>query len=70
MMGIADIFEALTAKDRPYKPGMKLSQAIEIMRKFSQGGHIDPDLFEVFLRQNVHRRYAETFLDPAQIDTL
>ena len=69
MMGIADIFEALTAKDRPYKPGMKLSQAIEIMRKFSQGGHIDPDLFEVFLRQGVHRRYAETYLDPTQIDT-
>lgn len=68
MMGIADIFEALTARDRPYKPGMKLSQAIEIMRKFSAGGHIDPDLFEVFLREGVFRRYAETFLDPAQID--
>jgi hypothetical protein len=68
MMGIADIFEALTAKDRPYKPGMKLSQAIDIMRKFSSGGHIDPDLFEIFLQQNVHRRYAEGFLDPAQID--
>jgi HD-GYP domain-containing protein (c-di-GMP phosphodiesterase class II) len=68
MMGIADIFEALTAKDRPYKQGMKLSQAIEIMRKFSEGGHIDPDLFEVFLRQGVFRRYAETFLDPGQID--
>jgi hypothetical protein len=70
MMGIADIFEALTARDRPYKPGMKLSQAIDIMRKFSQGGHIDPDLFEVFLRQGVPRRYAETFLDPAQIDAV
>lgn len=68
MMGIADIFEALTARDRPYKPGMKLSQAMGIMRKFSEGGHIDPDLFEVFLRQGVYRRYAEAFLDPAQID--
>ncbi len=68
MMGIADIFEALTAKDRPYKPGMKLSQAIDIMRKFSSGGHIDPDLFETFLQQNVYRRYAEEFLDPSQID--
>jgi HD-GYP domain-containing protein (c-di-GMP phosphodiesterase class II) len=47
---------------------MKLSQAIEIMRKFSEGGHIDPDLFEVFLRQGVFRRYAESFLDPGQID--
>ena len=70
MMGIADIFEALTARDRPYKPGMKLSQAIEIMRKFSSGGHIDPDLFEVFIKQGVFKRYAEAFLDPAQIDTL
>jgi hypothetical protein len=68
MMGIADIFEALTARDRPYKPGMKLSQAIDIMRKFSEGGHIDPELFEVFLRTGVYRRYAESFLDPAQID--
>lgn len=68
MMGIADIFEALTAKDRPYKQGMKLSQAIAIMRKFSSGGHIDPDLFEVFMQKDVHRRYADTFLDPSQID--
>jgi len=68
MMGIADIFEALTAKDRPYKPGMKLSQAIEIMNKFSAGGHIDPDLFEVFLRQAVHLDYAQAFLDSAQND--
>ncbi len=70
MMGIADIFEALTAKDRPYKPGMKLSQAIDIMRKFSSGGHIDPDLFETFLHQKVYRRYAEAFLDPSQIDEI
>jgi len=68
MMGIADIFEALTARDRPYKSGMKLSQAIEIMKKFAAGGHIDPDLFDIFLKQGVYRRYAEKFLDPAQID--
>ena len=70
MMGIADIFEALTARDRPYKQGMKLSQAIGIMRKFSQGGHIDPDLFEVFMRQGVYRHYAENYLDPEQIDAV
>ncbi|MFN3883437.1 MAG: HD domain-containing phosphohydrolase [Rhodocyclaceae bacterium] len=68
MMAIADIFEALTAKDRPYKPGMKLSQALAIMKKFAANGHIDPDLFDVFMQQKVWRRYAETFLDPAQID--
>lgn len=68
MMGIADIFEALTARDRPYKSGMKLSQALEIMRKFAANGHIDPDLFEVFMRQGVWRSYASEFLDPEQVD--
>ena len=68
VMGIADIFEALTAKDRPYKKGMKLSQAMGIMYKFRMGGHIDPDLFDVFVNQGVYRRYAEQFLDPWQID--
>jgi len=68
MMGIADIFEALTARDRPYKQGMKLSQAIDIMKKFKDNGHIDPDLFDVFLAKKVYRRYAEVFLDPAQVD--
>ncbi len=70
MMGIADIFEALTAADRPYKSGMKLSQALAIMQKMKDGGHIDPDLFDVFVRQRVYQRYAERFLDPAQIDKI
>ncbi len=68
MMGIADIFEALTARDRPYKHGMKLSQAMGIMANFKKGGHIDPDLFDVFVKQGVYRRYAEQFLDAGQID--
>lgn len=68
IMGIADIFEALTAKDRPYKPGMKLSQAMEIMSKLRSSGHIDPDLFDVFVSEQVYLRYAEQFLDPWQID--
>ena len=70
MMGIADIFEALTARDRPYKHGMKLSQAMGIMANFKKGGHIDPDLFDVFVRQGVYRRYAEQFLDAGQIDAV
>ncbi|HEX5804194.1 MAG TPA: HD domain-containing phosphohydrolase [Azospira sp.] len=68
MMGIADIFEALTASDRPYKKPMKLSLALDILRKFAEGGHIDPDLFEVFVKQKVYLRYAEQFLDAGQID--
>jgi HD-GYP domain-containing protein (c-di-GMP phosphodiesterase class II) len=67
-MGIADIFEALTAKDRPYKPGMKLSQAMGIMNKFRLNGHIDPDLFDIFVQKRVYQSYAEQFLDPWQID--
>jgi HD-GYP domain-containing protein (c-di-GMP phosphodiesterase class II) len=70
MMGIADIFEALTARDRPYKPGMKLSQAMNIMGKFAEGGHIDPDLFDVFVREKVYLKYAEKFLDGHQIDAV
>ena len=68
VMGIADIFEALTARDRPYKEGMKLSQAMDIMRKFKLNGHIDPDLFDVFVKEGVYLRYAQQFLDPWQID--
>jgi hypothetical protein len=70
VMGIADIFEALTARDRPYKQGMKLSQAMSIMEKFRQNGHIDPDLFDVFVKEGVYLRYAREFLDPWQIDEL
>lgn len=68
VMGIADIFEALTARDRPYKQGMKLSEAMGIMNRFRQNGHIDPDLFDVFVREGVYLRYAQQFLDPWQID--
>jgi HD-GYP domain-containing protein (c-di-GMP phosphodiesterase class II) len=70
MMGIADIFEALTARDRPYKHGMKLSQALSIMENFKKNGHIDPDLYEVFLRDKVYLRYAQKYLNPQQIDEL
>jgi len=70
MMGIADIFEALTARDRPYKKGMKLSQALSILGNFRRGGHIDPDLFEVFVRSKVYLRYAERFLDDSQVDEI
>lgn len=68
VMGIADIFEALTARDRPYKEGMKLSQAMGIMAKFRANGHIDPDLFDVFVKEGVYLTYARQFLDPWQID--
>jgi hypothetical protein len=69
-MGIADIFEALTAKDRPYKKGKSLSESLEILGRMKQSGHIDPDLFDIFVRKGVYRKYAEMFLDPEQIDAV
>ena len=68
VMGIADIFEALTARDRPYKPGMGLSQALRILGRMRVDNHVDPDLFDIFLRERVYQTYAERFLGPAQID--
>jgi HD-GYP domain-containing protein (c-di-GMP phosphodiesterase class II) len=70
VMGIADIFEALTAKDRPYKPGKTLSESLRILGNFRLNGHIDPDLFDVFVRKKVYLRYAKQFLDPNQIDEI
>jgi HD-GYP domain-containing protein (c-di-GMP phosphodiesterase class II) len=68
MMGIADIFEALTAKDRPYKEGKTLTESLTILGKFKEGGHIDPELFDIFIREKVYLIYAKKFLDPSQID--
>jgi HD-GYP domain-containing protein (c-di-GMP phosphodiesterase class II) len=68
MMAIADIFEALTAKDRPYKKGKTLSESLQILGGFRQRDHIDPDLFDVFVREKVYLEYAQRFMDSAQID--
>ncbi len=68
VMGIADIFEALTAKDRPYKKPMHLSQALTILERMKEDKHIDPDLFDVFIREKVYLQYAKVFLTPEQID--
>jgi HD-GYP domain-containing protein (c-di-GMP phosphodiesterase class II) len=68
VMGIADIFEALTAKDRPYKRGKTLTESLTILGKFKENGHIDPDLFDVFVREKVYLEYAKEFLAAEQID--
>ncbi|MBP9907590.1 MAG: phosphohydrolase, partial [Rhodoferax sp.] len=70
IMGIADIFEALTACDRPYKPAMKLSQALRIMERMKQDNHIDPDIFDVFVHSGVYRQYGEQFLAADQLDAV
>ncbi len=68
IMAIADIFEALTAADRPYKTAKTLSEAIHIMSGMRKDRHIDADLFELFLKSGTQREYAEKFLPPEQID--
>ncbi len=68
VMGIAYIFEALTARDRPYKKGKTLTESLEILGKLKLGGHVDPDLFDVFVREKVYLDYAQRFLDPEQRD--
>jgi HD-GYP domain-containing protein (c-di-GMP phosphodiesterase class II) len=67
-MAIADIFEALTAGDRPYKKAKTLSESIRIMGFMKKDRHIDPDLFDLFLRSGVYLRYAERYCAPEQID--
>ncbi len=67
-MAIADVFEALTACDRPYKSGKKISDALFILKKMKEEGHIDPDLFDTFIEHKIYKTYAEKFLDDFQND--
>jgi len=68
IMAVADIFEALTAKDRPYKKPMKLSQALNILSFLKKDGHIDPDIHDLVISSNLFLEYAKTFMNPDQID--
>ncbi|MDP2245761.1 HD domain-containing phosphohydrolase [Pseudomonas sp.] len=68
MMAIADIFEALTSSDRPYKAPMKISQALSILQRMRQQSHIDPDLYALFLSSRVWEKYARIYLRPEQLD--
>jgi len=68
MMAIADIYEALTAADRPYKDGKKLSMAMRIMGFMKNDYHIDKDLFEIFVKEGVYKNYAKEYVDKNQID--
>ncbi len=68
MMALADIFEALTAKDRPYKKGKTLSEAMKIMGFMAKDRHIDPELFKIFVKEKIYLKYAKKYMDPSQID--
>jgi len=70
LMAIADIFEALTACDRPYKKGKMLSESLDILGKFALNGHIDPQLFDIFIRSKVYSEFAQQHMDPRQIDVI
>ena len=69
IMAIADIFEALTAKDRPYREPMRLSQAIRIMESMKKNRHIDPSIFDFFVESGLYRTYASKEMKPEQIDS-
>jgi HD-GYP domain-containing protein (c-di-GMP phosphodiesterase class II) len=68
MMAVADVFEVLTAADRPYKPAKKLSEALAIMQTMADSGHLDPEVFALFRRAAVWRPYALDYMPPAQVD--
>lgn len=68
ILGLADVFEALTAKDRPYKAGRTLSQTLRILQSMVSEGHIDGELLDVMVKSKVHLKYAVAYMDPAQID--
>ncbi len=68
IMAIADIFEALTAGDRPYKKAKTLSESLAIMGNMAREGHIDPDLYALFVGDKIYLRYAREFLLPEQMD--
>jgi HD-GYP domain-containing protein (c-di-GMP phosphodiesterase class II) len=68
IMAIADIFEALTACDRPYKKAKTLSESISILAQLKDNDHLDPDLFDLFLSTGLYRRYGERYLKPEQMD--
>lgn len=67
---VADIFEALTAADRPYKKAKPVSVAVDILHKMALDQHLDIEIFKLFLSSGIYLEYAHKFLDPKQIDTV
>lgn len=70
IMAIADVYEALTAKDRPYKEPKKLSEVLRIMQEMKNSGHLDPDLYDLFIKSGVYIEYAKDYIDKSQIDEI
>ena len=70
LLAVADVFEALTAADRPYKKAKPVSEAVEILHKMVLDNHIDKDCFELFVRDKIYMRYAHEFLPEDQLDAV
>ena len=68
MLAVVDIFEAITAGDRPYRQGKTLRQVLETMEELKERNHIDPDVYDIFLKAGIPQRYAAKFLKPEQND--
>ena len=70
IIAIADVFEGLTAADRPYKKGYLLSKAMNILRGMAIDNEIDSDLFNLFIKQKIYLKYAENSIESSQIDEI
>lgn len=70
IIAISDVFEALTASDRPYKKAKTLSESLKIMYFMKKEGHLDPELFDLFLKNHIYQDYAKRFLRPEQYDEM
>lgn len=70
IIAIADVFEALTASDRPYKKGKTVREALTLMSNMVAQGHLDGDLFDLFIRSRVWKDYALQYLSPEQCDSV
>jgi len=70
LMALADIFEALSAADRPYKSAKPVSECLSIMSSMVKNNHLDPDLFDIFVRSKVYEKYIIDFADPKQLDNV
>ncbi|MFH2131856.1 MAG: HD domain-containing phosphohydrolase, partial [bacterium] len=70
IIAVADIFEALTANDRPYKKPMHLEKALEILGGMVKKGELDAEIVRIFLKSNLYKKYAEKFLDKNQISDI
>lgn len=66
VMSIVDVFEALTAADRPYKAPKTLDESFRIMAQMCSKQHLDTELFRYFLHSGLWRTFADGFMKPEQ----